>query len=262
MALPRNPHSSAKNSFAFSNKTMKKKIPFLPVILGTVIVVISAFAVAFGLAFFARWVLGIQIKDTAAAITLAIPSATVFLIYFFMFEGIMFTMQAKAFKKIIEESNPLSKKTPQSERKFKIITRSIYAVIISLCLIFPAVYTTCYTRVEESKITEQMLFSKTEYTLSDISSYRLGTNDLGVVFYVNMYNGDKFELLQSDSVYSEKFGETYENKYEFVAHLTDIFDENEKIIKGQVTSREEIESIYSDYPEVWTHIKKIIDKNE
>ncbi len=240
---------------------MKKKFPILPMVLGTVVVVLAAFGAAFGLAFLAKWILGSQIKDSVAAITLLIPSATVFMIYFFLFEGILFTMQAKTFKKVLEENNSYSQKTQKGERKFKIITRSIYAIIIAICLIFPAIYMNCYTKIEDSKITEKVVFTKEEYTLDDITSYRLGVNDMGLVFYVNMYSGEKFELLQSDSIYSEKFNESFESKYAFVAHLSDLFDSNEKIIKGQVTNREKMVELYSDYPQIWDHISKIIDKH-
>ena len=240
---------------------MKKKFPILPMVLGTVAVVLAAFGVAFGLAFLAKLTLGAQIKDEISSITLKMPSATVFMIYFFLFEGILFTMQAKTFKRVLEENNPYSKPTEKGERKFKVITRSIYAVIITACLIFPVIYLNCYTKVEDDKITEKVIVTKGEYTLDDITSYRLGMNDLGLVFYVNMYSGESFELLQSDSIYSEKFNETYSNKYEFISHLTDVFDANEKIIKGQVTNVDKIILNYSDYPEVFDHISKIIDKN-
>lgn len=240
---------------------MKKKFPIFPMILGTVIVVLAAFATAFGLAFLAKLVLGAQIKNEISSIALTMPSATVFMIYFFLFEGILFTMQAKVFKKVIEESDPHHKKTERGERKFKLITRSIYAVIIAVCLIFPAIYFNCYTKVEDEKFTERTVFATKEYDLNDITGYRLGMNDLGLVFYVNMYSGERFEILQSDSIYSEKFNETYANKYEFISHLTDVFDANEKIIKGQVTNVDKITLNYSDYPDVWEHISKIIEKN-
>ena len=240
---------------------MKKKFPLLPMILGTVAVVLAAFGLSFGLAFLAKLVLGAQIKSTVASITLKLPSATVFMIYFFLFEGILFTMQAKTIKKVLAETDPGSKPTQSGERKFKVITRSIYSVIIALCLIFPCVYLNCYTKIEDNKITEKTVFAKEEYALDDITGYRLGMNDLGLVFYVNMYSGERFEILQSDSIYSEKFNEVYKNKYEFIAHLTDVFDSNEKIIKGQVTNVEKIKTNYSEYPEIWEYISKIIEKN-
>lgn len=240
---------------------MKKKFPVMPMILGTVIVVLAAFATTFGLAFLAKLILGAKIKSSVAAIFLTIPSATVFMVYFFLFEGILFTMQAKTFKKILEESNPYSKTTQKGERKFKLITRSIYASLLALCLIFPVAYMNCYTKVDDSKITEKTFFAKEEYTLDDITGYRLGMNDLGLVFYVNMYSGENFELLQSDPIYSEGFNQTYSSKYEFIASLTDKFDANEKIIRGQVTNVEKIKTNYSEYPEVWEHISKIINKN-
>ena len=240
---------------------MKKKFPIMPMVLGTVAVVIAAFGVAFGLAFLSKLVLGSLIDDSVSAITLKMPSATVFMIYFFLFEGILFTMQAKTFKRVLEENNPYSKPTEKGERKFKVITRSIYAIIIAACLIFPVIYLNCYTKVEDDRITERVVISQKEYTLDDITGYRLGMNDTGLVFYVNMYNGEKFELLQSDSIYSDRFNDTYSNKYEFVSHLTDVFDANEKIIKGQVTNVDKIILNYSEYPEVFDHISKIIDKN-
>ncbi len=240
---------------------MKKKLPILPVVLGTVVVVLAAFGVAFGLAFLAQFIISARINGSVAAVALTIPSATVFLIYFFLFEGILFTMQAKPFKKILEENKAYFKKTERGDRKFKIITRSIYAVIIAACLIFPVVYMNCYTKIEEDAFTEKTLFAKEEYTLDDITGYRLGMSDTGLVFYVNMYSGEKFELLQSDCIYSDKFNESFESKYEFVAYLTDVFDSNEKIIKGQVTSVDKIKETYSEIPEIFEHISKIIEKN-
>lgn len=240
---------------------MKKKFPILPVILGTIIVVLAAFLMSFGLAFLANAILGAKFSGGVTSISLLIPSATVFMIYFFLFEGILFTMQAKTFKRLIDEDKPKWEKSDRGDRRFKMITRSIYIVIIAICLAFPAIYMNCYTKIEDGNITEKIVFVENEYTLDDITAYRLGMNDTGLVFYVNMYSGEKFELLQSDSIYSDKFNEKFESQYEFVAYLTDVFDSNPKIIKGQVTNAQEITDTYSSIPEIWTHISKIIEKH-
>ena len=239
---------------------MKKKFPILPVILGTIIVVLAAFLMSFGLAFLANAILGAKFSGSVTSISLLIPSATVFMIYFFLFEGILFTMQAKTFKRLIDEDKPKWEKNERGDRRFKMITRSIYIVIIAICLAFPALYMNCYTKIEDGNITEKIVFVENEYTLDDITAYRLGMNDTGLVFYVNMYSGAKFELLQSDSIYSDKFNEKFESQYEFVAYLTDVFDSNPKIIKGQLTNAQEITDTYSSIPEIWTHISKIIEK--
>ena len=237
---------------------MKKKFPIWPVIIGTVLVVFGALGAAFGLAFLAKTLLEASIKDSVASIILSIPSAAVFLIYFFLFEGILFTTQAKTFKKLLEESNPYEK-SEKKDRRFKLITRSVYAVIIAICLIFPTIYMSCYTKIEDTKITEKTVFVKTEYSLDDISTYRIGINDTGLVFYVNMYNGESFEILQGDGIYSNKFGERFENKYAFASYLADVFDSNEKIITRTVTNAEKIKGTYKDIPEIWEYISKYVE---
>ena len=229
-------------------------------VLGTVIVVLSAFIMSFALAFLASQILGAKIRGEVMTLSLLIPSATVFMIYFFLFEGILFTMQAKTFKKLIDEDKPRWAKN-EGDRKFKKITKIIYIVIIAICLIFPLFYMNCYTTVDEDKITQKVVFTETEFTPDDITSYRLGMNDTGLVFYINMYSGDRFEILQSDSIYSDAFNEKFESKYEFVAYLAEKFDANEKIIQGKVTNVGNIMLTYSDIPEIWDHISKIIDKH-
>ena len=237
---------------------MKKKFPIWPVIIGTALVVFGALGVAFGLAFLAKALLEASMKDAVASMILTIPSAGVFLIYFFLFEGILFTTQAKTFKELLDENNPYER-SEKKDRRFKIITRSVYAVIIALCLIFPAIYMNCYTKIEDNEITERTVFIKSEYTLDDISTYRVGFNDTGLVFYINMYNGDSFEILQSDGIYSKKFSETFENKYAYASYLADVFDSNEKIITRTVTNPEKIKEAYKDIPEAWEHISKFIE---
>ena len=233
----------------------------MPMIIGTIIVVLSAFFVTFGLAFLASAILKSSISGSVTSLTLTIPSATVFMVYFFHFEGILFTMQAKTFKKLIDEDKPKWEKSEKGDKKFKTVTKAIYAVIIAACLIFPAIYMNCYTTVNEDNITEKIIFTKTEYDLDDITSYRLGMNDTGLVFYINMYSGERFEILQSDSIYSDGFYERFESEYEFVAHLAEKFDANEKIIQGKVTNVGDIIVNYSEVPEIWNHISKIVEKH-
>ena len=234
---------------------MKKKFPVMPIILGTFIVVAASIVATFGLAFLSKWILGAVIKDTVAAISMRIPTVTVFFLYFILFEGIFIATQAHSIKNAITDGKPTTQENKAEDRKLTTIIRSALAIIIAVALLFPVIYLNCYSKIEETKITDKTLFAKEEFTLDDITSYRLGMNDTGLTFYINMYSGESFELLQSDCIYSAKFNETFHNKYEFAAHLSKIFDANEKIISFSVTNQEGIIENYRDVPEVWDHIK-------
>ena len=118
---------------------MKKK-GFLSAFVGTLAVLAGSFAAMLLTAFLAGVIINSSIKDSPTFISLSIPTAAVFLVYFVLFEVIFFKWQ---FRLSLEEkkSKPSlmmsQAEAPISPEKFKKISRVLTLIVLCLCLLFP-----------------------------------------------------------------------------------------------------------------------------
>ena len=243
---------------------MKKK-GFLSAFLGTLLVLAGAFAAMLLTAFVAGVIINSSIKDSASFISLSIPTAAVFLVYFFLFEVIFFKWQ---FRLSLEEK---SKKpslmssmndAPISPEKFKKISQVLTVIVLCLCLLFPFIYTNTYTQFDGEKITKKALIAKTEYTTDNVNGYSLICNDEGLKFTISMKDGTSFEIFNADSLISPKFNEKYESMFGYAAYLSDVYDSREAIVRKKVSGKERMESTYKEsLPDVWKYLESIISED-
>lgn len=244
---------------------MKKK-GFLSAFVGTLAVLAGAFAAMLLTAFLAGVIINSSIKDSPTFISLSIPSAAVFLVYFFLFEVLFFKWQ---FRLSLEEksSKPslmrLKTEPVISPEKFKKISRVLTVIVLCLCLLFPFIYANTYTQFDGERITKKALIAKTEYTTESVNGYSLICNDEGLKFTISMKDGESFEIFNADSLISPKFNEKYESMFGYAAYLSDIYDCRESIVRKKVSGREKMESTYKEsYPDVWKYLESIIQEDE
>ena len=235
---------------------------FLSALIGTLAVLAGAFAAMLITALIAGVIINSSIKDSATFISLSIPTAAVFLVYFVLFEVLFFKWQ---FRLSLEEksSKPSlltsSADAPISPEKFAKVSRVLTIVVICLCLLFPFIYVNTYTQFDGENITQRSLITKTEYTKDSVNGYSLICNDDGMKFTISMRDGKSFEIFTADSLISEKFNEKYESMFGYAAYLSDVYDSREAIVRKKVSGKDRMEKAYKeDHPDVWKYLEVII----
>ena len=234
----------------------------LSVIIGTLAVIAAAFAAMFITAFLAGLIINGIIKDSPSFVILSIPTAAVFSVYFVLFEILFFKWQ---FKLSLEEKASKPRLMTRdgeetiSPKKLKKISSVLTIIVVSLCLIFPAIYMSSYTSFDGEVITQKTLFIKKEYTTENVNGYSLLCDNDGMRFTISMRDGKSFELFNSDSLISPKFNEKYENMFGYAAYLSDIYDSRERIVRKRVSGSERMKEVYEkEHPDVYKYLEQII----
>lgn len=231
----------------------------LSVILGTLTVIAAAFFATFLSGVIAYAVLHALIKGSESFIILSVPSAAVFSVYFVLFEVLFFKWQFKlSFKEENQDKLALSDDDKKKNALIGRISRIVTLCVICISIAFPFAYSSIHVRFDGEKIVKQTVFVSKEYTTENVNGYSLLCDSSGMRFTISMKDGESFELFNSDSVVSDEFEERYESIFGYAAHLSDIYDSQERIIRKRVSGREKMESTYSSRPNVWKYLSDII----
>ena len=233
---------------------------FISALIGTLAVLAGSFVAMLITALIAGIIINSSIKDSATFVSLSIPTAAVFLVYFVLFEVLFFKWQ---FRLSLEEkeSKPslLNSQPTIPPEKFKKISKILTIVVICLCLLFPFIYVNTYTQYDGESITQKSLITKTEYTKDSVNGYSLICNDEGMKFTISMKDGESFEIFTADSIVSPKFDEKYESIFGYAAYLSDVYDSRESIVRKKISGKDRMERVYKeDHPDVWKHLEAIM----
>lgn len=237
----------------------------LSVILGTLAVIAAAFAAMFVTAFVAGLVINAIIKDSSSFVILSIPTVAVFSAYFVLFEVLFFkwqfrlSLESRASKPRLMAS---MQEEPISPEKFKKISSVLTIIVVCLCLVFPAIYMSSYTRFDGEVITQKTLFVEKEYTTDNVNGYSLICDSDGMRFTISMRDGKSYELFNADSLISGKFNQKYESMFGYAAYLSDVYDSREKIVRKRVSGSERMKEVYEkDHPDVYKYLEQIISED-